>query len=1251
MESYLWLYFNPLGALFCILAPLIHIMRKLFCLFLLLSHFFLKGQELKGDKYYNIGDYNNAIPFYEKALRKLPSSKLYEKLGNCYRYTQSYQKAENAYLKGITLDSSNAFLHFLYGNSLRYNGKNDEAKQQFLTYLRLAPQDDILKNKIKSFDELSILFSRSLTYKIDPINGLNTNYAEFSPVFFQKGIVFTAERFNDLVNIESEESQLPNFDLYFQEVNYLDSSVVLLNKSKPFNDKINSLLPDGPCTFDKKQKTTAFARLEVNSNGIARSKVYFSSYENNRWQRPLPYSYNNNEYSISHPALSKDGQTLYFSSDLPGGVGGKDLYVSHKDLTGWSGPENLGPTVNTIGDELFPYISNDTVLYFSSDGHTGFGNLDIFKTTFTNNRWITPENLGSPLNSSTDDFGIAVDSTGRRGFFSSDRNGGKGKDDIYCFIQKGQFVEMSGRILLSSNVNDPAKNVKVLLLTEEGKVLLTIVTDSNGFFSFKELDPGQQYLVKLDESDPSLKKQNQYFMEDTKKNKIVQITVLNDRGEKFVYENLQSDENNFSRLEVRDDAPSDFSGYLVVGDVSMAPIPNCAIKLRSDTNKLNNKTTTNANGFFVFRNIDPGNNFFVEVDENDPRLKNIKNVAIANKEGKILMVLKKQGNAFQFQYLSAELNKFETMFVEDDGIKKMIQGKIKSEKNTNPIAALPVYLFNNNHVCIDTTYTDKMGGFLFRNLSQDESYYIEMDATDPKLQSNRYRLLDGAGNFIKELSKENNKFTFQSLANEYSGLSALYADDVGLPKILSGRLLNGANNSVVVKMGVSLVDASGKIIRSETTDSDGRFVFRKLNAEENYLIALDENDPRVKEIGKFLLVDEKGHVVKELDFASQKQYRFELLNSEQIALEKIEIKDALFVYDIHGKLSANSVGSQGLKNITVKLQNSSGEIVSTTKTDSLGKFLFRTLPIDEKYLFVVDANDPGIMGLNKIYFVTNGRVAQTITRLTTRDFKFELLEADKSKYGEIYAGDINLNQGFFGQLNSDGRNLSNATIFLYDTNGVMLGKTTTDAQGNFIFEKIALDQNFLLKIDATDANIKSFKNISIKNIAGESILITSTKEGNFEYELISAELNKLKTESPLEEPLFAYVKKMQKIAVTVNTIEFKNVLFDYNSFVLPFESKPRLDTLAIYLQHNKKVLIDLYGHTDAKGSASYNKMLSEKRAEAAKNYLIKKGVASKRIRIYSLGAERPLEANTLNDGADNPQGRKFNRRVEIRIIY
>jgi hypothetical protein len=258
----------------------------------------------------------------------------------------------------------------------------------------------------------------------------NSPYADYGTVYRNNELVFVSARIASIVRYTSENNETLT-DMY---VTQLKNGK--WRSAASFSSELNSKFNEGPLCFDKTATTIYFNR----SDNKGRLKIMKAEFLEGKWQNIQELPINNEKYSLAHPALSPDGSALYFSSDMPGGLGGKDLYVSFLKDGKWSAPENLGESVNSPGDELFPFVTSDNnYLYFSSDGHGGSGKLDILRSEKQEGGWQNIYNPGPPFNSAEDDFAYISDSTGLAGYFSSNRI--NSEDDIFSFkLAEPEFI-------------------------------------------------------------------------------------------------------------------------------------------------------------------------------------------------------------------------------------------------------------------------------------------------------------------------------------------------------------------------------------------------------------------------------------------------------------------------------------------------------------------------------------------------------------------------------------------------------------------------------------------------------------------------------------------------------------------------------------------------------------------------------------------------------------------------------------------
>lgn len=452
------------------------------------------------DRYYDRYDYYKAIPMYEQILRSYPRNyQVYEKLADSYFRINDSENAERCYARLVDTTSVNTEYVLHYAQTLARNGKYRLSKQWYVKYAEVRPDDSRGSAFAKAYENLHPFFADSTSFLVQKAP-FNSDQSDFGPAYYRDGLIFASARHKfSIVHVLYNWTYSSYLDLFFAKPDE--------KQAVPIDRGINTKYHEGPVTFNKTQDTILFTRsnyyklrFRKSYEGINKLELYQARYDaaGKRWTDVTPLPFNNNEYSVGHPALSPDGNDLYFVSDMPGGLGGTDIYVSHRmtDSLGkktWSKPVNLGPKINTPGNEMFPYIDKEGNLWFASNGLPGLGGLDIFEALKTGSGFAGPVNPGFPINTRFDDFGYITGSGGREGFLSSDRFNGVGNDDIFSF--KLNKLTLNGLVCDSANHHIPLGNATVLLLTPAHALITKTVTEADGKFSFP-LNFGQEYVIK-----------------------------------------------------------------------------------------------------------------------------------------------------------------------------------------------------------------------------------------------------------------------------------------------------------------------------------------------------------------------------------------------------------------------------------------------------------------------------------------------------------------------------------------------------------------------------------------------------------------------------------------------------------------------------------------------------------------------------------------------------------------------------------
>jgi outer membrane protein OmpA-like peptidoglycan-associated protein/tetratricopeptide (TPR) repeat protein len=405
-----------------------NILSGVFFLFTFLAH----GQGnayKKADKYFDQFLYAAAAEAYEKIVHADSSSlKAMERLAICYDKLNDPQRAEK-WLSKICKDTlADAEDIKLFAQVLAENEKYSASAEWYQKYLSRI-SDTYASNTISSYGKMEAFYSDSSFYTLKAFEG-NSSASDFSPAFYKDGILFCSARIADKKSSTYGWDNSAFIDLYFAN----EGSTSVANFGKP----VNSALHEGPASFSVNENTLYFTRNNFIANrkntskeGVVKLKIYYTTLKDGEWQKEEEFSLNSDEYSTGHPAIANDGK-LFFVSDRPGGFGGTDIYYTTRLRGRWSAPVNLGDLINTPGNEMFPFVAENGDLYFASNTQAGLGGLDIFYSKFESEKFLAPKNLGYPVNTSRDDFGLIVKEG--HGFFSSNRGNNPKDDNIYEII-------------------------------------------------------------------------------------------------------------------------------------------------------------------------------------------------------------------------------------------------------------------------------------------------------------------------------------------------------------------------------------------------------------------------------------------------------------------------------------------------------------------------------------------------------------------------------------------------------------------------------------------------------------------------------------------------------------------------------------------------------------------------------------------------------------------------------------------------
>lgn len=493
-----------------------NIVYSLFLSFFFVQGFAQKATLTKAEKEYDRYAYVDAIDNYEKVAEKgFQDEKMFQKLGDAYYFKAELPQALKWYNQLFSIYPNQEPEYFYrYSQALKSSGdytKADQMLEQFILKTNNDKRGGLFSTNRNYLEEIKANSGRFQVVDAD----VNSEFSEYGSSILGTKLIFASARDTGGVSKKVFKWTNKSFtNLYWAEIKP-DGG---MGKPERFERKINSKFNESTPVFTQDGKTMYFTRnnflegkrgRDANKNTLL--KLYKATLNNDgQWSDVLELPFNSDSYSVAHPALSIDEKTLYFASDMSGTFGQSDLFKVKINNDGTYGtPENLGPEINTEGRETFPFVSGDNELYFASDGRPGLGGLDVFVAKIEeDSSFSTIQNVGEPINSKQDDFAYIINSKNRNGFFSSNRDGGKGFDDIYRFVEDKKLIcdqSLSG-LVTDLDSGELLIGAKVSLFDTNFKPLQVIQTDANGRYSFS-VDCAKNYYIRGEKEDYQTKEE------------------------------------------------------------------------------------------------------------------------------------------------------------------------------------------------------------------------------------------------------------------------------------------------------------------------------------------------------------------------------------------------------------------------------------------------------------------------------------------------------------------------------------------------------------------------------------------------------------------------------------------------------------------------------------------------------------------------------------------------------------------------
>lgn len=1096
-----------------------------------------------------------------------------------------------------------------------------------------------------------------VSYLVKPIDGLNSSLEDFAPSIFNGKFYFTSSR---------EPNQLAVGENNWSRVGYsgVYQASIAFNENMPDAGRIQRLPLDfniedhtGPIFFSQDGKEVFLTRMDRSSSGRKTKIFYVDNTKGNKMElSKLPFQEAESNYG--HASLSPDGQRLYFSSDQGGR--GMNIWYSTRQGSLWSSPTAI-KSINTLQSEVFPFASGD-YLYFASNGHGGQGGMDLFRSKVLPDDFAPPENLGKSINTIADDHGFSLEPDANYGFFSSNREGGAGLDDIYFFRKLRSFKltadgpEISGYFKYRELEGDNVQGTEVLLLDESGNILFSTTTDKAGFFLFKELARDKDYYVALDvQKDVDLMLSaadivSGYFnyrklsgnksegmlvaLRDESGNVIFTTT---DGSGRFQFRELDRDKNYSIELANMDDVDmmlssgQDIGGFFKYNTLNGERASGIEIQLVDESGNVILTRKTDEKGGFLFRELERDKNYRVQaVDAND--------VDITYSGAKSL------GGFYQYKTL-----------------------------NGDKVKGLFVQLLDEAGNVVFTTTTDANGAFLFRELDPDKNYRIQMaNPEDVKL------ILDGsaAGEEAVLLGDRKGKFLYRKLGLDQCGTLSLIDEknvDMALKiATLQGQLISSERLlGEVSGIELQIVDQNMKVMLRAVTKEQGYFKFEDLPLDKSYFL---KTDAPLSD-GMVLIFNNTGEVIAQLRMDELGVFRYKKLQLDASAnLERMQLDDVTM-----------SSFAKPTESISAKLGMPDGKIehsyrvivfdedrkqLLTTRSDQDGFFQFASLPTDNSFLFKVESDDPSLRIPDRItVFNKDGATPAILVRGKDGFFMYSLLKKEVAGLTKMDDKDESELALKF--------NTSADTKVEQDIGQVTELPTTSGAEEEPIV-------NTYLEVTAAIDSVRAIPPVvQSKNpvpITAEKVPPKKTelpKEpavGNSDvlftgvviYDRPKTEIKVVDKEelviaaSPVEKTPVRSTKpaaaKKDKTAGKVSNsdlmgkMEVRNdmpkVHFPLRSSIITEYSSKRLDMVIEMMRNNPALHVRVSTHADTRGPEELNMDISRQRYDSVKKYLLAKGIDASRISGQGFGASKPL--NKCGENVECPDELHLqNRRAEF----
>ncbi len=568
----------------------------------------VKELTTRADRQFDLYSYNLAIQTYEEVLKEEKSnSHALARIGDCHYQLNRPEKAIEWYQKAQNTYNMEPDVPLRLGKALMQTGDYDGAKDQFLLYMET---DEKAGRHFADVADFAIKNAKKESQWQVKNEAINTTVSDFGPAFYQSKVVFNSAR-TDIPTKGKPAGDILGGNTNFLFVSQLSPDGEMLQKPSFLRTDMQNNRNEGPVSFSSNGRKVAFARnkfisgtRQIAETGMNMS-IYLADVEDGIWKNIKAFEHNGSSFGTGFPCLSPDGNKLIFASTQPGGFGGWDIYVSNRTASGWSEPRNLGTPLNTPGNEVTPYFDGD-YLYFSSDWHDGLGGLDVFRATLGETTVTEVIHLGSGINSPRDDYGFIYNSSENIGYLTSNRDGGRGNEDIWRVSKKWPdepVAELSQPKTRPVEYSTPGEEAR----SNGSGNLHLLVTDEKGFpLGDVEVDLTDCYGLK------GLTSSNGKFYYNELLRPISCVIKLRKSG----YKSNNLEVGDFGQMNIKiamqPDIREEFRGY-VYDAKTQAPLRSVQVQVELEDGVL--ETSTDENGFYTL-NVEPGQAYLVSYNKN-----------------------------------------------------------------------------------------------------------------------------------------------------------------------------------------------------------------------------------------------------------------------------------------------------------------------------------------------------------------------------------------------------------------------------------------------------------------------------------------------------------------------------------------------------------------------------------------------------------------------------------------------------------